>query len=85
MIGLLIGYLTAILLSLISGKVRNIYKIEIVLMVILPWVSYLIAEVMIKNSIFKDFYKIYFINIKDAWFQRNCFYIIQRNSPCHIF
>ncbi len=84
-IGLLIGYLTAILLSLISGKVRNIYKIEIVLMVILPWVSYLIAEVMIKNSIFKDFYKIYFINIKDAWFQRNCFYIIQRNSPCHIF
>lgn len=44
-IGLVIGYLTAYFLSLVSGKVRNIQKVEIALMVILPWVSYLTAEV----------------------------------------
>lgn len=45
LIGLIIGYFTAYFLSLISGKVKNIYKVEISLMVILPWVSYLSAEV----------------------------------------
>ncbi len=45
-IGYLIGYMTALFLSLISRKVKNMQKVEIALMVILPWVSYLSAEVI---------------------------------------
>ncbi len=48
-IGYLIGYLTAFFLSLVSGRVKNKQKVEIALMVILPWVSYLCAEVRILN------------------------------------
>lgn len=51
-IGFSIGYLTAVFLSLISGKVKNIQKIEISLMAILPWVSYLSAEVKFFLKIF---------------------------------
>ena len=46
-IGYSIGYLTAFFLSLITGKVKNMQKVEIALMVILPWVSYLCAEVIL--------------------------------------
>jgi sodium/hydrogen exchanger 8 len=44
-IGYLIGYLSALFLSLISGKVKDIHKFEIGIMMILPWVSYLVAQV----------------------------------------
>ncbi len=44
-LGLVIGFITAVFLKGISGKVKNIEKIEIGLMVILPWVSYLTAQV----------------------------------------
>lgn len=56
-IGYTIGYLTALFLSLISGKVKNMHKVEIALMVILPWVSYLSAEVILINQL-KSFYLI---------------------------
>jgi sodium/hydrogen exchanger 8 len=48
-LGYIIGFITAVFLRAITGKVRNIEKIEISLMVILPWVSYLIAQVIIMN------------------------------------
>ena len=50
-IGYLIGYLSALFLSLISGKVKDIHKFEIGIMMILPWVSYLVAQVNFLNKI----------------------------------
>ncbi len=44
-LGFAIGYLTAIFLKFFSTKVKQIEKLEISLMVILPWVSYLVAQV----------------------------------------
>ncbi len=43
--GFVIGYLTAVFLKNI-GRVKNIEKIEIGLMVILPWISYLTAQML---------------------------------------
>ncbi len=45
-LGYVIGYLTAVSLKLVSSRIKNIEKIEISLMVILPWVSYLTAQVI---------------------------------------
>ncbi len=45
LLGLIIGFLTAIFLKFMSTRVKQIEKIEIGLMVILPWVSYLSAQV----------------------------------------
>ena len=45
LIGYLFGYLTAFILSKLSGKVKDIHKFEIGIMAILPWVSYLVAQV----------------------------------------
>jgi NhaP-type Na+/H+ or K+/H+ antiporter len=44
-IGLLVGFLTAIFLKIISSKVKRIERIELGLMIILPWISYLTAQV----------------------------------------
>lgn len=44
-LGFVIGYLTAFTLKFFSTRVKNIEKLEISLMVILPWVSYLAAQV----------------------------------------
>jgi NhaP-type Na+/H+ or K+/H+ antiporter len=43
-LGYAIGYFTAILLKFFSKKFKNIEKLEISLMVILPWVSYLTSQ-----------------------------------------
>jgi NhaP-type Na+/H+ or K+/H+ antiporter len=51
-LGFSIGFLTAIFLKLISSKVKQIERIEISLMVILPWVSYLTAQVIIYYNLF---------------------------------
>ncbi len=51
LLGFFIGYLTAVFLKMISGRVRNIEKIEIGLMVILPWVSYLTAQMLSLSGI----------------------------------
>jgi NhaP-type Na+/H+ or K+/H+ antiporter len=45
-IGYAIGYLTALGLRLMSKRVSNIEQIEIGLMVLLPWVSYLAAQML---------------------------------------
>jgi NhaP-type Na+/H+ or K+/H+ antiporter len=45
-LGFAIGFLTAVFLKLISGRIKNIERIEISLMVILPWVSYLTAQML---------------------------------------
>jgi len=45
-LGYAIGYFTAILLKLVSSRVKNMENVEISLMVILPWVSYLTAQVI---------------------------------------
>lgn len=47
LIGYFLGYITAFFLSLISGKVKDIHKFEIGIMMILPWVSYLVAQVFL--------------------------------------
>ncbi len=47
LLGYAIGFLTAIFLKTISTKVKKIEKIEISLMAILPWVSYLSSQVRI--------------------------------------
>jgi len=54
-LGFTIGFLTAIFLKTISSKVQQIEKMEISLMVILPMVSYLAAQV---NFIFS--FNLYF-------------------------
>jgi NhaP-type Na+/H+ or K+/H+ antiporter len=59
-IGYLFGYITAFTLSKISGKVKDIHKFEIGIMMILPWVSYLIAQV--KENKLNKYNKIYFIS-----------------------
>jgi NhaP-type Na+/H+ or K+/H+ antiporter len=46
LIGYAIGYLTALSLRLLSKRVKNIERIEIGLMVLLPWVSYLAAQML---------------------------------------
>jgi NhaP-type Na+/H+ or K+/H+ antiporter len=46
LIGYFFGYITAFILSKLSGKVKDIHKYEIGIMLILPWVSYLITEVI---------------------------------------
>lgn len=51
LLGFFIGYLTAVFLKMISGRVKNIEKIEIGLMVILPWVSYLTAQMLSLSGI----------------------------------
>lgn len=50
-LGFAIGYFTAVFLKLISGKIKNIERIEISLMVILPWVSYLTAQMLSLSGI----------------------------------
>jgi NhaP-type Na+/H+ or K+/H+ antiporter len=49
LIGYFFGYLTAFFLSKLTGKVKDIHKFEIGIMMILPWVSYLVAQVNKKN------------------------------------
>ena len=51
LLGFFIGFLTAVFLKMISGRVKNIEKIEIGLMVILPWVSYLTAQMFSLSGI----------------------------------
>ncbi len=46
LIGFFTGFITAIILKIVSSKVKRIERIEIGLMVIIPWVSYLIAQVI---------------------------------------
>lgn len=53
-LGYAIGYLTAIFLKFMSSKVKQIEKFEISLMVILPWVSYLTAQVNYNYIIFNS-------------------------------
>jgi NhaP-type Na+/H+ or K+/H+ antiporter len=53
LLGYVIGFLTAIFLKSISGKVKRIEKIEISLMVVLPWVSYLTAQVIIIEKLIR--------------------------------
>lgn len=45
-LGYIIGYLTALFLRIISNKVKNIKKVEVSLMIILPWLSYLTAQML---------------------------------------
>lgn len=51
-LGYLIGYLTASLIKLMSAKrVKNIQSIEVGLVMILPWVSYLLAQMCYLSGI----------------------------------
>lgn len=65
-IGYIFGYITAFGLSKISGKVKDIHKFEIGIMMILPWVSYLIAQVRYNKFIFllhNNFLFNFFLNL----------------------
>jgi len=45
LIGYVTAYITAVFLKHVSKKLKQIEKIEVGIMIILPWVSYLVAEV----------------------------------------